>query len=152
MLETISEHFNVETVPNLCKWKIVVFDGISYEDVSETIQSYFTNRSENWTEISGEHCSWFGLSSRPPHDLNLLPRYQIACISCSMGCGIVMYKHTISLESFPSPGKEILPQDANVALLATHHHHPWFAWCMESSQYHEEGADISICFLSATVH
>ena len=33
------------------------FDGISYGDVSEIIQSYFTNRSENWIEIFREHCS-----------------------------------------------------------------------------------------------
>ena len=38
LLKRISEHFNGEAVRNLCKWKIVDFDGISYGDVSEIIQ------------------------------------------------------------------------------------------------------------------
>ena len=58
----ISEHSNVETLRNLCKWKIADFDEISQRDVSEIIQSYFTNHSENWIEIFREHCSWSGLS------------------------------------------------------------------------------------------
>ena len=37
-------------------------NGISYGDVDEIIQSYFTNRSENWSEIFKEHCSWSGIS------------------------------------------------------------------------------------------
>ena len=40
----ISEHFNVETARDLWKWKIADYDGISYEDIPEIIQSYFTNR------------------------------------------------------------------------------------------------------------
>ena len=66
-----------------------------------------------------------------------------------------MHKHTITLESYPNPGKAILAQDAKVAWLvdrAIRHHHLRFAWCMESTPYHEEGADISIYFLDATVH
>ena len=52
-----NEHFNVLIVRNLCKWKIVHFDGISYENVSEIFQTYFTNRIGNWIEIIREHCS-----------------------------------------------------------------------------------------------
>ena len=66
-----------------------------------------------------------------------------------------MYKHKMSLESRPSPGMEILVRDANVMLLidyAIHHHQLLFAGCMESFPYHERGAEISICFLDATVH
>ena len=65
-----------------------------------------------------------------------------------------MYKHNISLESYSSTGKDILAQDADVALLvdrAIHHHQLRFAWCMERTPYHEGGADISIRFLGATV-
>ena len=59
------------------------------------------------------------------------------------------------MESCPSPGTEILAQDANVVLLvdrAIHHHQFRVAWCMESTPYHEGGADISIHFLDATFH
>ena len=56
-----NENCNVETVRNLCKWEIVDFDGISYGDISEIIQSYFTNRSENWIEIFRQFCSWSSL-------------------------------------------------------------------------------------------
>ena len=72
-----------------------------------------------------------------------------------MGFGILKYKHKITFESCPSPGKEILVQDANVALLvdsAIHHHQLRFAWFKESTSYHEGGANISICFLDAAVH
>ena len=51
--------------------------------------------------------------------------------------------------------QEILVQHANVALLvhfAIHRHQLRFAWCMESTPYHEGGADISIHFLDATVN
>ena len=65
-----------------------------------------------------------------------------------------MHKHQLSLEIRPSLGKEILVQDANVALLvdrAIHHHQLRIAWCMESPLYHEGGADISIPFLDTIV-
>ena len=63
-----------------------------------------------------------------------------------------MYKH--KMDSCPGIGKQILAQDANVALLvdrAIHHHHQLrFAWCMEST-YHNGGADSFIRFLDKTV-
>ena len=49
--ETISEHFNTEAIQNLYNWKIADFYGIWYRDVSEIIQSYYLNCSENWIEI-----------------------------------------------------------------------------------------------------
>ena len=42
--------------------EIADFDGISYGGVSEIIQSYLTNRSENRIEFFREHCSWSDLS------------------------------------------------------------------------------------------
>ena len=51
-----------------------------------------------------------------------------------------MSKHTFSLENCPSTGKGILALDANVSFLvdrAIHHHQLRFAWCTESTPYHE---------------
>ena len=56
-----------------------------------------------------------------------------------------MHKHTITLENYPNPGKAILAQDAKVAWLVDRtirHHQLRFAWCMESTPYHDGGADI----------
>ena len=61
----------------------------------------------------------FRLGLRESHCMTSTSSPHTVRISCSIGCGIVMYKHKVSLEICPSPGKDILAQDTNVTLLVT---------------------------------
>ena len=79
--------------------------------------------------------------SRPHHNLNLIRFLKIAYFPWSMGRGVVLLNHEISLKNCPSPGKEILALNVNVILLvdhAIHHHQRGCVGCMESTPYHED--------------
>ena len=78
---------------------------------------------------------------RPLHDLNLNPTRKLRVFRAVWVCHCHVQAQKKSLGSFPTPGKEILAQYASVALLIDHaiYHHPLrFAWCIESTPYHEE--------------